>query len=118
MKQYNLFMCVVRTSVSWTASNTLVAWSITMVNLVKKSYGLAHGVMDSLSTSIWCCRYLCRRTMIQIFNSLLIPVLLYGCETLTLNADLQRRIDVFSNKCLDIIISNRWNDFVKSVIAP
>ena len=39
MKQYNLFMCVVRTSISWTASNTLVVWSITMVGLVKKSYG-------------------------------------------------------------------------------
>ena len=45
--------------------------------------GLAHGVMDSLSMSIWRCRYLCRRTKIQIFKSLVIPVLLYGCETWT-----------------------------------
>ena len=43
--------------------------------------GLAHGVMDSLSMSIWGYWYLCRWTKIQIFKSLVIPVLLYGCET-------------------------------------
>ena len=35
---------------------------------------LAHGVMDSLNTSIWRCRYLCRRTKIRIFKSLVIRV--------------------------------------------
>ncbi|KAG0724998.1 Polycomb protein suz12-A [Chionoecetes opilio] len=49
--------------------------------------GIAHGIMDSLSGSIWRCRYLCRRTKIRIFKSLVIPVLLYGCETWTLNSD-------------------------------
>ena len=45
MKQYSLFMCVARTLISWTASYTLVAWSITMVGHIKKSYGgLVHGV--------------------------------------------------------------------------
>ena len=43
--------------------------------------GLAHGVMDSLNTSVLHCRYLCRRTKIRIFKLLVIPVLLYGCET-------------------------------------
>ena len=43
--------------------------------------GLAHGVMDSLNTSIWHSRSLCRRRKIWIFKSLVIPVLLYGCET-------------------------------------
>ena len=42
--------------------------------------GLAPGVMDSLSTSIWRCQYLCR-TKIRILKSLVIPILLYGCET-------------------------------------
>ena len=39
MKQYSLIMCVARTLISWTASHTLVVWSITMVGHVKKSYG-------------------------------------------------------------------------------
>ena len=38
MKQYSLFMRVAKTSISWTASNTLVVWSIIMDH-VKKSYG-------------------------------------------------------------------------------
>ncbi|KAG0723224.1 putative protein in type-1 retrotransposable element R1DM [Chionoecetes opilio] len=67
---------------------------------VLRRIGIAHGVMDSLSGSIWRCRYLCRRTKIRIFKSLVIPVLLYGCETWTLNSDLKRRINAFGNKCL------------------
>ena len=43
---------------------------------VLRRIGLAHGVMDSLNTSIWRCRYLCRRTKIRIFKSLVLPVLL------------------------------------------
>ena len=39
MKQYCLYMRVARTSISCIASNTMVAWSITMVGHVKKSYG-------------------------------------------------------------------------------
>ncbi|KAG0728144.1 Retrovirus-related Pol polyprotein from type-1 retrotransposable element R2 [Chionoecetes opilio] len=61
--------------------------------------GIAHGVMDSLSGSIWRCQYLCRRTKIRIFKSLVIPVLLYGCETWTLNSDLKRRINAFGKFC-------------------
>ncbi|KAG0729032.1 tRNA (uracil(54)-C(5))-methyltransferase [Chionoecetes opilio] len=63
---------------------------------VLRRIGIAHGVMDSLSGSIWRCRYLCRRTKIRIFKSLVIPVLLYGCETWTLNSDLKRQIDAFA----------------------
>ena len=73
---------------------------------------LAHGVMDSLSTSIWRCQYLCRRTKIRIFKSLVILVLLYGCETWTLNIDLKRQIEVFGNKYLRSIMGYRWNGFV------
>ncbi|KAG0711023.1 Iron-sulfur protein NUBPL [Chionoecetes opilio] len=62
---------------------------------VLRRIGIAHGVMDSLSGSIWRCRYLCRRTKIRFFKSLVIPVLLYGCETWTLNSDLKRQINAF-----------------------
>ena len=52
--------------------------------------GLAHGIMDLIITTIWRCRYRCRQTKIQIFKSLVIPVLLYGCETWTLNTELKK----------------------------
>ena len=81
---------------------------------VLRRIGLAHGVMDSLNKSIWRCRYLCRQTKIRIFKSLVIPVLLYGCETWTLNADLKRRIDAFGSKSLRRIMGYRWDDFVSN----
>ena len=81
---------------------------------VLRRIGLAHGVMDSLNESIWRCRYLRKKTKIRIFKSLVLPVLLYGCETWTLNSDLKRRIDAFGNKCLRRIMGYRWNDFVSN----
>ncbi len=66
--------------------------------------------MNSLNTSISRCRYLCRQTKIRVFKSLVLPVLLYGCETWTLNRDL----DVFGTKCLRRIMGYRWNVFVST----
>ena len=81
---------------------------------VNRRIGLAHGVMDSLNTSIWRCRYLRRKTKIRIFKSLVLPVLLYACETWTLNRDLKRRLDAFGTKCLRRIMGYRWDDFVSN----
>ena len=81
---------------------------------VIRRIGLAHGIMDSLDRSIWRCRYLCRRTKIRIFKSLVLPVLLYGCETWTLNADLKRRLDVCGTKCLRRVMGYRWYDYVSN----
>ncbi len=75
---------------------------------------LAYGVMDSLNTSIWRCRYLCRRTKLHIFKTLVLPVLLYGCELWTLNSDLERRLNVFGTKRFRRIMGYRWQDFVSN----
>ncbi len=64
--------------------------------------------------SIWRCRYLCRRTKLRIFKSLVLPVLLYGCETWTLTSDLERRLNIFGTKCLRRIMGYCWNDFVSN----
>ena len=81
---------------------------------VLRQIGLAYGVIDLLGTSIWRCRYLCRQTKIRIIKSVVIPVLLYGCETWTLNTDLKMQINVFDNKYLRSIIGYRWNYFVSN----
>ncbi len=41
-------------------------------------------------------------------------VLLYGCETWTLNRDLESRLDAFDTKCLRRIMGYHWNDFVSN----
>lgn len=77
---------------------------------------LVQDVMDSLNMSIWCCQYLCRRTKIQIFRSLVFPLLCYGHETQSLNGD-EEYIDAFGNKNLSRIMGYCWNDCVKLAIT-
>lgn len=48
--------------------------------------------------------------MIQIFTSLVIPVLLHGCETWTLKSDLERSVDASGTKYLHRVMGYRWND--------
>ena len=55
----------------------------------------ARRVMDLLDHGVWRCRYLCGRMKVRVFRSLVLPVLLYGCETWTLTRDLRRRLNSF-----------------------
>ncbi len=64
-------------------------------------------------TVLWT-RSRCTRTKIRILKTLVLPVLLYGCETWTLNSDLKRRIDAFGNKCLRRIMGYCCFDFVSN----
>ena len=48
---------------------------------VNRRLGWTWGVVDSLDPGMWCCQYLCRRTKVRVFRSLVLPVLLYGWET-------------------------------------
>ena len=50
----------------------------------------AWSAMHSLDQAVWRCRYLCKRTKVRVFRSLVLPVLLYSCETWTLTAELRR----------------------------
>ena len=79
---------------------------------VNRCVGLAWGVMDSLRHGVWRCWYLCRRTKVRVIMSMLLPVLLYGCETLTLTRDLWQRLNSFSTRSLRKILGFRWSDFV------
>ena len=67
---------------------------------VNRRLGRAWGVMDSLDNGVWHCRYLCGRTKVRVFRSLVLPVLLYGCETWTLTRDLRWRLNSFGIRSL------------------
>ena len=45
---------------------------------VNRCLAWAWGVMDSLDHGVWRCRCLCRRMKVQVFRSLVLPVLLCG----------------------------------------
>lgn len=69
----------------------LVVWCIALGALFQKVFrwiDLAYAVKGLRNMSKWCCRYLRRRTKIQIFKALVLDVLLYDRKTLTLNSDL------------------------------
>ena len=75
---------------------------------VNRRLGQAWGVMDSLDHGVWCCRYLCRKTEVRVFKSLVLPVLLCGCETWTLTKDLRRILNSFGTRSLRRILGYRW----------
>ena len=81
---------------------------------VSRRIGLAAGVMNSLDKSIWRCRYLCRRTKLRVFRTLVMPVLLYGSETWTLSSALETRLDAFCNRSLSRIMGHCWRDRVSN----
>ena len=70
--------------------------------------------MDSLDHGVWRCRFLCRRTKVRLFRSLVLPVLFYGCETWTLTRNLRWRPNSFGTRSLQRILGDRWLDFVSN----
>ena len=72
---------------------------------VNRRLGQAWGVMNSLDNGVWRCRYLCGRTKVRVFSSLVPPVLLYGCETWTLTKDLRWRLNSFGTRSLRRILA-------------
>ena len=87
-----------------------------VVNIIVKGNMLGSDCYIARGVS-WRCRYLCRQTKIRIFKSLVIPVLLYGCETWTLNTDMNWRIDIFGTRCLRKIMGYGILNFVQSQIS-
>ena len=76
--------------------------------------GRAWGVMDSLDHWVWRCRYLCRRTKVRVFRSMVLRVLFYGCETWTLTRNLRQRLISFGTMSLRRILGYHWSDFVSN----
>ena len=50
---------------------------------VDRRLGRARSALDSLDEGVWLCRYSCRTSNIRVLCPLVLPALLYSCETLT-----------------------------------
>ena len=70
----------------------------TSVKEVKIRLAQAHSAMARLAI-LWKNKAISFPTKIVLYRSLVLSVLLYGCEGWTLTADLERRIQAFENKC-------------------
>ena len=57
---------------------------------------------------IWNSSKFVLRTKLRLFKSLVLSVLLYGCETWKINEGDNKRLDTFQFKCLRRILKVRW----------
>ena len=51
--------------------------------------------MNSLEECVWHCHYFCKKMKVQVYCSLVLPVLLYSCETWTLTGELNQSMRFF-----------------------
>jgi hypothetical protein len=68
----------------------------------------AAGAMRKLQQRLWHRRSISLKTKLRMYNTLVLSVLLYGCETWQLRTQDSKRIDVFDNQCLRSILGIRW----------
>jgi len=80
---------------------------------IKRRIVLASSVMSSLQP-IWSDRYLSLLTKVQVYQTLVLPVLIYACEKWTLSAADTRRLEAFHMKCQRQIAIIRWQDHIRN----
>ena len=71
---------------------------------VKVRLAQAHSAMTRLAI-LWKNNAVNFPTKTKIYKSLVLSILLYGCERWTLTADLERRIEAFENKSYRRMVS-------------
>ena len=70
---------------------------------------------------MWRCNTISFTNKFKLYKSLVTSILLHGCETGTLLADSEERIQTFETKCLRILLrisylEHKTNDWVRSKI--
>ena len=71
---------------------------------------LASSAFNKLA-NIWKSGSLSNHTKLKIFNSCVIPVLTYGCESWKSSVTIDKKLVAFENKCLRKLLNVRWTDF-------
>jgi hypothetical protein len=80
---------------------------------VKTRIRKAQGAFAQLK-GIWRSNQLSLKTKIRIFNSNVKSVLLYGCETWLVAADVTNKLQVFVNRCLRRILKIYWPNIISN----
>jgi hypothetical protein len=78
---------------------------------IKKRVALASAQFKRLS-NIWQASDISKKTKTSLFKSLVLSVLLYGCETWKLTKGEEEKLDIFQTKCLRRIFKIRWREHV------
>lgn len=75
--------------------------------------GKGAGTFQKL-TSIWKSKAISLNLKIKLFNSLVVPTVLYGSETWQITKKLSHKLDVFQQRCLRRILKITWRDRVRN----
>ena len=81
---------------------------------VNRQLRQAWGAMISLDESVCRCQYLCERTEVRVFGSLVLACLAFSCGTLTITGELRRRLNSFGNMSLRRILGYRWHYYISN----
>ena len=87
---------------------------------IKSRLAIATSAMAKLQ-KIWKSKEISFPTKIKLYRSLVLSILLYGCESWTMTADTTRRVQTFETKCFRRLLRISWkdrktNDYVRSQI--
>ena len=72
--------------------------------------GRAAASFGKLSKRAWENQKLTRKTKVQIYNTCVLPTLLYGSETWTVYSRQEKRLNSFHMRCLRRILNIKWQD--------
>ncbi|GFR97185.1 endonuclease-reverse transcriptase [Elysia marginata] len=59
---------------------------------------------------LWSSTSVSQHTKIKLYKTLVMPVLMYGCETWSITKGDENKIDVFQSRCLRQILRVKWSD--------
>lgn len=88
---------------------------------IKARIGIASSAMTRLA-KIWRGNTISFPVKVRLYKSLVLSTLLYGCESWTLTADTERRIQAFENKSYRRMLhisyrEHRTNDYVRQLVT-
>ena len=88
---------------------------------IKTRIGIATSAMTRLAR-VWRSNTISFPVKVRLYKSLVLSTLLYGCESWTLTADTERRIQSFENKCYRRMLhisykEHRTNDYVRQLVT-
>ena len=96
------------------------AWFVSWLRTINRSHSTTRTSLehDELAESGWRCQQLYKKTRTRVFGALLLPALLYSCETWTLTIELKRSVNFFvDTMSLRRVLRYRWHDYLSSYLC-
>ena len=72
------------------------------------------GSAFSYLRNVWRNNKYSQKLKLKIYNSNVVSVLMYGCETWSITAQLERRLQAFDNNCLRSILNIHWTERIRN----